>query len=138
ASGFIDDTTINRTTQNRPRDWNDSTINGWWSGFLPQTKDNHCAYTNGQAAYYLLRAAWLARQESRDPRNDWVRTALKVLDTATDLQRGDGAFGYIFSSRERKVIDHDGFAGCWFVAALPSAWKFTDREKYRQSAHRAM
>jgi hypothetical protein len=37
SSGFINDTAINRSTRNRPHGWNDSEVNGWWSGFLPQT-----------------------------------------------------------------------------------------------------
>src|SRR5262249_9217093 len=46
ASGLINDTAINRFTRDIPDSWNKSEINGWWSGFLPQTKDAHCAYTN--------------------------------------------------------------------------------------------
>jgi hypothetical protein len=130
ASGFINDTTINRTTQNRPEGWNDSEINGWWSGFLPQTRDSHCAYTNAHAAYYLLKTP--------QSRPEWTRTALRILDTALSLQRDDGALGYVFSSRERKVIDFDGFAGCWFAAAVPLAWKLTGNAKYRDSADRAL
>ncbi|HEY7087107.1 MAG TPA: hypothetical protein VH518_03400 [Tepidisphaeraceae bacterium] len=161
ASGFINDATINRHTQNRPADWNQSTINGWWSGFLPQTRDNHCAYTNAHAAYYMLRA--VARTPTpalpRSTRGGggasppplvlrgragvgadhrWTQTALKVLNTAIALQRPDGAFGYIFSSTERKVIDFDGFAGCWFAAALPLAWQITGETRYRISAAAAL
>jgi hypothetical protein len=135
ASGFLNDTAINRFTQNRPEGWNDSEINGWWSGFLPQTRDNHCAYTNADAAYYLLKAAALAKPQAD---RQWGRTALKVLDSAIALQRDDGAFGYIYSSRERKVIDFDGFAGCWFAAALPLAWQLTGDVKYRDAADRAL
>ena len=130
ASGFINDATINLSTQNRPQGWNESSINGWWSGFLPQTSENHCAYTNAHAAYYLLRV--------NSDRPNWTKTALRVLDTAMALQREDGAFGYIFSSRERKVMDFDGFAGCWFAAALPLAWRITGEEKYRAAADRAL
>ena len=130
ASGFINDTAINRATQNRPDGWNESEISGWWSGFLPQTRDNHCAYTNAHAAYYMLKTP--------QPRPEWIRTALRVLDTADSLQRDDGAFGYIFSGRERKVMDFDGFAGCWFAAALPLAWKLTGEAKYRAAADRAL
>lgn len=131
ASGFINDTCINAATQNRPGGWNDSTINGWWSGFLPQTRDNHCAYTNAHAAYYML--------ATPDAKEQWQRTALRVLDTAIDLQReSDGAFGYVFSSREKKVIDFDGFAGCWFAAALPLAWKLTGESRYKSAADRAL
>ena len=154
VSGFFNDTTLNRSTTNRPEHWNASDINGWWSGFLPQTKDNHCAYTNAQAAYYLLRA-WegeapaeagaraqdAARQESRPPTErckHWISTALRVLDSAIALQRNDGAFGYIFSSREKRVIDFEGFAGCWFVPGLLLAWKQTNDERYRIAADRAV
>jgi hypothetical protein len=135
ASGFINDTCINRSTRDIPQGWNTSQINGWWSGFLPQTKDAHCAYTNAHAAYYLLKASASATPQAADL---WRKTALRVLDTAVALQRDDGAFGYIFSSRERKVIDFDGFAGCWFAAALVRAWKVTNDRRYLESAERAM
>src|SRR5262245_23143240 len=128
-SGLIDDTCINRFTSNRPEGWNPSTINGWWSGFLPQTRDNHCAYTNAHAAYYLLRVA---------DKKTWQATAFRVLNTAIALQRDDGAFGYIFSNKEKKVIDFDGFAGCWFAAAAALAWKITQDRKYLDSASRAL
>src|SRR3954468_8676800 len=121
----------------RPEGWNDSSINGWWSGFLPQTRDNHCAYTNAHAAYYMLRTAWINRSPGRKSGDSseighrtWINIALRVLDTAVSLQRDDGAFGYIFSSTERKVIDYDGFAGCWFAAALVYAWQITQQQRY--------
>jgi hypothetical protein len=148
ASGFVNDAAINRSTRSRPEAWNDSEINGWWSGFLPQTHDNHCAYTNAHAAYYLLRAAGLAKSRAHTSpglplavsrtTEHWVRTALDILDTAIALQRDDGAFGYIFSSAARRVIDFDGFAGCWFAAALPLAWQLTGDAKYRDAADRAL
>jgi hypothetical protein len=69
---------------------------------------------------------------------DWTKVALRVLDSAVDLQRDDGAFGYIFSSTEPKVVDWDGFAGCWFAAALALAWKITGNPRYRDAADRAM
>lgn len=138
ASGFLNDAALNRFTQNRPEGWNASTINGWWSGFLPQTRDNHCAYTNAHAAYYLLRTVWVGRQWNAADRAAWMRTALRVLDTTIELQRDDGAFGYIFSSREKKVVDWEGFAGCWLAAALPYAWKLTGDVRYRDAAARAL
>jgi hypothetical protein len=64
--------------------------------------------------------------------------ALRVLDSAVQLQRGDGAFGYIFSGSEKKVVDWDGFAGCWFAAALVRAWRLTDQAVYRDSAAGAL
>ena len=138
-SGFINDTTINRSTTNRPDGWNDSVINGWWSGFLPQTRDNHCSYTNAHAAYYMLRTTWAAKQwGALNTQKRWVDTALSVLDTVIDLQRDDGAFGYVFSSNEKKVVDWEGFAGCWFTAALPYAWKFTGEGRYLVAAERSL
>jgi hypothetical protein len=138
ASGFLNDTAINRFTRNRPEGWNSSTINGWWSGFLPLTQDNHCAYTNAHAAYYLLRTVSVTGRWSKQDFRAWIDVALRVLNTAVELQREDGAFGYIFSSREKKVIDWDGFAGCWFAAALVYAWKFTGERRYLESASRAL
>ncbi|MEO6435264.1 MAG: hypothetical protein ABIP55_05830 [Tepidisphaeraceae bacterium] len=135
ASGFINDAALNRFTKSVPAGWNNSEINGWWSGFLPQTRESHCAYTNAHAAYYLLKASGFAKPQAAE---EWRRMALRVLDSAIALQRDDGAFGYIFSSRERKVIDFDGFAGCWFAAALPHAWKLTRDLRYRDAAGRAL
>jgi hypothetical protein len=135
-SGLIDDTTINRSTRNRPAGWNDSSVNGWWSGFISPTRDHHCAYTNAHAAYYLLESALLDPTTARTSR--WTRTALRVLDTAVALQRDDGAFGYIFSRDERRVTDFDGFAGCWFAAALPLAFLVSDDRRYLDAAERAL
>lgn len=137
-TGFIDDTTLNRFTRKIPDGWNTSTINGWWSGFISHTRDNHCAYTNGQAAYYLLASAEKRRQWKLSEKPDWTRVALRVLDRAVELQRDDGAFGYVFSGRDGSVVDHDGFAGCWFAAALPLAWQLTGAARYRFSAERAL
>jgi hypothetical protein len=138
ASGFINDTALNEVTRNIPDGWNTSNINGWWSGFLPQTRDCHCAYTNAHAAYYMLRTEWVYAQWGREHKPDRIKTALRVLDTAIELQRADGAFGYIFSTREKKVVDWEGFAGCWFSAALPYAWKFTGDARYRTAAERSL
>ena len=138
ASGLLNDAAINSFTRNRPEGWNASNLNGWWSGFLPLTQDNHCAYTNAHAAYYLLRTAAMSGRWSRNDFRAWIDVALRVVNTAVDLQREDGAFGYIFSSREKKVIDWDGFGSCWFAAALVYAWKFTGERRYLDSAGRAL
>jgi hypothetical protein len=137
-SGLINDAAVNAFTRNRPDGWNDSNINGWWSGFLPQTRGNHCAYTNAHAAYYLLAAVTARPDLPGELRQRWIDGALAVLNTAVDLQREDGAFGYIFSSTERRVVDWDGFAGCWFTAALALAWKITGDPRHRASADRAL
>lgn len=112
-------------------------INGWWSGFLPSTTDRHCAYTNGHAAYYLLKCARFLRRQGGDATR-WEQAALKVCDTVIELQRGDGAFGYLFSPQTKKVVDWDGFAGCWFAAALPFAYELTQNETYLKAARRAL
>lgn len=113
-------------------------VNSWWSGFIPATMDRHCAYTNGQAAYYLLKSVHHALQADGAIQRRWVQAACRVLDTAVDLQRPDGAFGYLFSVTERKVVDWDGFAGCWFAAALVLAWKLTGKERYFTAATRGL
>lgn len=138
ATGFINDTTLNRSTRNLPAGWNASTLNGWWSGFLANTRDNHCAYTNGQAAYYLLATAEKRRHWGLAVHPGWTRAALGVLDRAVELQRDDGAFGYLFSGKDGAVVDYDGFAGCWFAAALPLAWQLTGQARYRHAADRAL
>lgn len=112
-------------------------INGWWSGFMPQTTNRHCAYTNGHAAYYLLKCARFARRQGGYPQA-WEQAALKVCDAVIDLQRTDGAFGYLFHPQTRKVTDWDGFAGCWFAAALPFAGALTGDERYYRAARRAL
>ncbi len=115
----------------------DGGINGWWSGFMPHTLDRHTAYTNGHAAYYLLKCArWTKAQGTERP--DWVEAAGRVLETVMALQREDGAFGYLFSAEQREVVDWDGFAGCWFAAALPLAYELTGEPRYLESARRAL
>lgn len=143
ATGMINDTCVNRFTKTIPHGWNKSDMNGWWSGGrVPLTLDNHCAYTNGHAAYYMLASTLKSRAvEGEAPatsHSTWCSTALKVLDTAIEFQRPDGAFGYIFSGKERKVLDYEGFAGCWFAAALPLAWKLTGDRKYLAAAEKAI
>ncbi|HMO24746.1 MAG TPA: hypothetical protein PKB10_00605, partial [Tepidisphaeraceae bacterium] len=136
-SGLLLDNVLNRYTTNRPEGWNNSELNGWWSGYIG-TRDNHCAYTNAHAAYYLLRTAERRRQWGLRVDPNWEQTALRVLSTAIELQREDGAFGYIFSGSERKVLDFNGFAGCWFAAALPMAFRLTGETHFRDSAERAI
>jgi hypothetical protein len=103
-------------------------------GVFAGTRDNHCAYTNAQAAYYLLRAAQLGGGHAAR----WIEYALRVLNTARGLQREDGAFGYIFSSGQRKVLDWDGFGGCWFATGMCEAWRVTQDEGYLRCAGGAL
>ncbi len=108
-----------------------SRVNGWWSGF-GLAKDVHCAYTNGHACYYLLKAYKLEK------RDKWADAACKVLDTVLELQRDDGAFGYTFDIKSRKVADFDGFAGCWFVPGMALAFELTSDNKYLEGAKKAL
>lgn len=113
-----------------------SSVNGWWSSF-GLTLDCHCAYTNGSAAYYLLQML-LQLHKKAEYHPDWLKTVLNVLDTAIYLQRKDGNYGYTYAIDEKKVLDWDGFAGCWFAAAMPLAYQLTGEQKYLHSALRAL
>lgn len=106
-------------------------VNGWWAGF-GLAKDGHCAYISGHACYYLLKAYKLVKREK------WKEAACKVLDTALELQREDGAFGYVFDTKSHLVTDFDGFAGCWFVPALVLAFEETEDVKYLEGARKAI
>lgn len=129
GSGFINDVT-------RP-DWNPaweaSPVNGWWTG-LKLAYDCHCAYTNGSAAYYLLKTVYSCKKRKKE----WLDTALKVLDTVIGLQREDGNYGYTYAYDRKAVLDWDGFAGCWFAAAMAYAYKLTGEVRYLRSAEMAM
>ncbi len=113
-------------------------LNGWWSGFMPHTMDRHCAYTNGNAAYYLLKTARFLKRRDGQSRTVWEKAACAVCDTVIELQREDGAFGYLFSAEKREVVDWDGFAGCWFAAAMPLAYQASGDERYLESGGKAM
>jgi hypothetical protein len=139
ASGFFFDTTGRALTRNgEEREFTSGGVNSWWSGFLPETRDRHCAYTNGQATTYLLKAAaWI---EPSDPTRaaTWRGAALGVLDTIVGLQREDGHLGYLYDTTKPAVADWDGFAGCWFVAGLALAWRITQDPRYLEAATRAL
>ena len=117
------------------REWNGSRLNGWWSGF-GLTRDRHCAYTNGQALYYLMKAVGYLRQRQLSPPPEWEATATTALETFIRLQRDDGNFGFSFSAEKPEVIDWDGFAGCWITAAMAQAALVTAREDFRIAAIR--
>jgi len=117
--------------------WPDSRVNGWWSGFH-LVEDCHSAYTNGSAVFYLFKMLEFLKQQGEKSNPLWQETGLKVLDTVIELQREDGAFGYTFSQHEKKVLDWDGFAGCWFAAACALAHRLTQEPRYLESADRAL
>lgn len=129
ASGFLNDVT--RPDWNP--DWEPSPVNGWWTG-LRLAYDCHCAYTNGSAVFYLLKTVCCCKSWKKE----WRDTALKVLDTVISLQRGDGSYGYTYACDRKAVLDWEGFAGCWFAAAMPYAYQVTGEEKYLESAEKAL
>ncbi len=119
------------------KNWPDSRVNGWWSGFH-LAENCHTAYANGSALFYLFKMLDFMQKYQKETKDQWLETGLKVLDTVMELQRKDGAYGYTFSETERKVLDWNGFAGCWFVPAFVYAYKATGKREYLESAGRAL
>ncbi|MGL1891285.1 MAG: hypothetical protein OCD02_06625 [Spirochaetaceae bacterium] len=117
--------------------WPKSRVNGWWSGFH-LAENCHTAYANGSAVYYLLKMLNFMDVTKQTAKKQWLETGLKVLDTVMDLQRADGAYGYSFSESEKKVIDWEGFAGCWFVPAFVYAYNLSGNAAYLESARKAL
>ena len=114
-----------------------SDVNGWWTGY-GLVKDCHCAYNSGTAAYSLLYAVDFLRSRGEDAPALWLSTAAKVVQTACDLQRPDGAFGYTYALDRREVLDWEGFAGCWFAAAAALLYKLTGEYRWIDSALKAL
>lgn len=113
-----------------------SRLNGWWAGYA--VSDCHCAYTNGNACFNLLKSMEFLEKTGQAYPERWLVQVLRVLDTVVSLQRPDGAFGVTFSAAARGVLDWNGFAGCWFAAALPLAYRVSGEERYLRSAMRAL
>lgn len=105
---------------------------GWWAHY-DLVPDEHYAYLNGQAAYYLL----LAYVEDKDwsCRDNWLQNSVRVLTKVLSCQRDDGALPWSFSRDSGKPLDYDGFAGCWFVPAFALAHKLTGEDRFLQAAH---
>ena len=114
-----------------------SRVNGWWTGY-GLVKDCHCAYTVGSAVHYLTKTMDYLHQNGKPCPAKWMDAAQKVLHTVMDLQRADGAFGYTYSTQERKVLDWSGFAGCWFAPALVYLYRLTGEERCLHSAEKAL
>ncbi len=113
-----------------------SNVNGWWSGYV--VVDCHCAYTNGSALYYLFKTVEFCEKYLNTSKEEWLETGLKVLDTICELQREDGNYGYSYSESEKKVLRWEGFAGCWFAAAMVYGYRLSGRDKYLESAKKAL
>lgn len=129
TSGFFNDV----TRADWRKDGSFSPVNGWWSGFH-LAEDCHCAYTNGSAVYYILKLLYTFPEQKKE----WADTALKVLDTVMSLQREDGNCGNTYACDRKEVLDWDGFAGCWFAAAMPYAYRLTGEKRYLEAADRAL
>ena len=117
------------------RELNGSRVNGWWAGYM--VKDCHCAYTNGNGAYYLLKAYQLMKNSGVD-KPEWLRAARTVIDAVTGLQLPDGNYGYTYSTDKPGIIDRNGFAGCWFATASALLHEITGEKTYLHSAEKAM
>lgn len=113
-----------------------SRLNGWWT-YYGLCRDCHCAYTQGSAVYYILKTILFLQGLGLAYPEKWLTRCRQVLDTVVDLQREDGAFGYTYCATERKVLDWEGFAGCWFVPSLVYLAGLTGEEAYVTKARKA-
>jgi len=114
---------------------NGSRYNGWWAGYM--VSDCHCAYTNGNGVYYLLKAYLLLKEKGIE-KQEWLESAMSVVDAANKIQLADGNYGYTYSTEKPAVIDKEGFAGCWFAAASALMYSITTEEKYLEKADKAI
>ena len=119
-----------------PVDESGSLVNGWWIWYHI-AEDCHCAYNNGKAVHEMLKTAEFLHNRGEAYPEHWLSVCLKVLDTIIALQREDGNYGYTYSHNEKKVLDWDGFAGCWFLPCMVYAYRLTGEEKYLDSARKA-
>ncbi|MBN1623144.1 MAG: hypothetical protein JW903_02140, partial [Clostridia bacterium] len=117
------------------RELNGSRFNGWWAGYM--VRDCHCAYTNGNGVYYLLKSYLLMKENGID-KPLWLSAACSTINTIIKLQLPDGNYGYTYSIDKQEIIDADGFAGCWFAAASALLYSITNENKYLDSAEKAM
>ena len=120
----------------RPIDESGSLVNGWW-GWYGIARDCHCAYNNGKAVFELLKTISFLSERGEAYPERWLEVSQKVLDTICALQRGDGSYGYTYSNTQRRVLDWDGFAGCWFLPSMVYAYRLTGKEAYLASAEKA-
>jgi len=111
-------------------------VNWWWTGYMVQ--DCHCAYTNGNAVWHLLKAYKTSREWPGHAHENWLATARTVLDNVLQLQQANGSFGYTYATDRKAVLDAGGYAGVWFVAALALAHELTNDPRYLEAAQRGV
>jgi len=114
-----------------------SRVNGWWTGY-GLVKDCHCAYNVGSALYYMLKTIIFCRENNITIPENWVSVSRKVMDTVISLQQEDGAFGYTYSTEEPKVLDWEGFAGCWFIPCAAYFYQITGNGGYLMAAQKGL
>ena len=119
-----------------PVDSSGSLVNGWWIWYHIAS-DCHCAYNNGKAVHEILKTICFLKDRGKPYPVHWLDTCLKVLNTISTLQAEDGHYGYTYSTEEKKVLDWDGFAGCWFLPCMAYAYSLTGQEAYLESARKA-
>lgn len=113
-------------------EWN---ARGWWYNYLE--KPGHSGYVNGHACHYLLRA-YMLESEYGVERIAWLDAARAVLDHVAEEQGDDGRFGYTYCEETGKILDGDGFSGCWFVPAFANLYRITREKRYLDIASNAM
>lgn len=105
-------------------------VAGWWKRFF----DQHSAYLNGQACYYILKSYVALGQKDKT----WLNACKKVIDKVMLSQRADGAFAAKYSSTDGSGFNYDRFEGCWFLPAVSMMYKLTGDKKYLLSAQKAV
>lgn len=109
----------------------------WWNAVHEGTNE-HFAYTNGSAAYYLAKSYLFEKEVAGVEHDKWLETLCRQLDTVCEIQLEHGGFGYTYHSLKKGVSDPEGFAGCWFVPALVLAWQVAGKDAYLAAAEKAM
>jgi len=107
-------------------------VPGWWA-YFNLVPDDHYAYLNGQAAFYLLEAAAITGAPAAQ-RSLWKEAACAVLRHVQAYMIEDGSLPWSLSRKDGKPVDYDGFASCWFTAALARAAQLTESRPFLKAA----
>jgi len=116
AIGMIDKIATQARNPNTGFYWDGYKLDEGWCGCYWLDGDPHSAYPNGQAAFFLTRAHMMEKDRGFDhPR--WLDAAGSIVHAAIERQLDDGHFPLTVATDDGRVLDPDGFAGCWFAAA---------------------